>query len=365
MLELKDWAAQAKFPDNPWLVLGKGPSFGRRNEYDLTNFNTFSLNHVVREQRVDVAHIVDIDVVEPCGQALLHNCTWLIMPRCPHVNCFASEYMQLIDWINCIPILAEKERQGKLVTYSLLQELSQDPDPWTIETRYFSSEAALGILAKLGVKTIRSLGIDGGTTYSSNFNDVSKSTLLANHQPSFDLQFARFAEICKRHNLDYMPLSKPSEILNATDSIAVPASTTVDDKIPDISDRSNNDQTTAATPDQVASGAYNHLSTVAKIQKLEGDLRSLRFESRDNNELLYYVTKELSVLSQRLGWANDEIKEYREHILELERQANLLVRSKTWKIGRLFSKPLEILWNKLSLAKTERQAIESNSRISK
>jgi hypothetical protein len=36
-------------PDQPWLILGKGPSFAKRNECDLKRFHTISLNHVVRE----------------------------------------------------------------------------------------------------------------------------------------------------------------------------------------------------------------------------------------------------------------------------------------------------------------------------
>ena len=100
-----------KFPDRPWLVLGKGPSFSRRYEFRLQDYNTFALNHVVREQSVDVAHVIDIEVVEPCANALLYNCNWLIMPRRPHVHCMASDYMTLEDWIQCIPVLAEAEKR--------------------------------------------------------------------------------------------------------------------------------------------------------------------------------------------------------------------------------------------------------------
>ena len=41
-----------------WLILGKGPSFTKRKQFDLTKYYTFSLNHAVRELPVTVAHMM-------------------------------------------------------------------------------------------------------------------------------------------------------------------------------------------------------------------------------------------------------------------------------------------------------------------
>ncbi|MDQ3897656.1 MAG: hypothetical protein M3326_10535, partial [Actinomycetota bacterium] len=76
MIELTEWIASTRFADRPWLVLGKGPTFSRRHEFDLGAHNLMALNHVVTEQQVDVAHVIDVDVVEACGDALLRNCDW-------------------------------------------------------------------------------------------------------------------------------------------------------------------------------------------------------------------------------------------------------------------------------------------------
>ena len=54
----------------PWLILGKGPSFAKRDQFDLKNFQLLSLNHAVREQPVAVAHMIDYDVVEACGESI-------------------------------------------------------------------------------------------------------------------------------------------------------------------------------------------------------------------------------------------------------------------------------------------------------
>jgi len=42
----------------------------------------------VREVKVDLAHIVDIDVAESCATSLLKNCQYLLMPRVPNVSIF-------------------------------------------------------------------------------------------------------------------------------------------------------------------------------------------------------------------------------------------------------------------------------------
>jgi hypothetical protein len=178
MLELKDWVKRGKFAERPWLLFGKGPTFSRRHEFDLESFNKFALNHVVREQKVEVAHIIDIDVIEACGPSLLANCDWLLVPRVPNVKSFPSQYLNIIDWCACLPVLAELNRRERLVTYDFSH--LDNEDPWTVVARYFSSEAAMEILGRMGVKQVRSLGIDGGIGYSQDFEDLKKQTLLAN-----------------------------------------------------------------------------------------------------------------------------------------------------------------------------------------
>lgn len=323
MLELKDWIEEMKFPDRPWLVLGKGPTFSRRYEFRLQDYNTFALNHVVREQTVDVAHVIDIEVVEPCANALLYNCNWLIMPRRPHVHCVASDYMTLEDWIQCIPVLAEAERRGKLVTYSFAHEADPN-DPWIIDARYFSSEVALGILGRMHVKAVRSLGIDGGTNYSKAFADISSNTLLVNGQASFDLQFDRLKELADRFGIDYAPL---------VSSIEHDANTVSSNNI-------------NFSPPQLES--TTRLSAASKVQKLENDLRDARLELMNNNDLLYQVTKELAACSQRLDWCQDEISQYKNRVTELEQALHSVYKSTTWKIGRVVTKPAQVFSKQFS-----------------
>ncbi len=219
MIELSDWIqtiARPGFPHKPWLILGKGPTFSRRSEVDLAEYNTISLNHAVRELHVDVAHIIDIDVVEACAEALLTNCDWLLMPRRPHVRGVAGEVMTLSDWLECMPVLRALDQRGGLVCYELSQAPAP-PDSPVIQARNFSSEAALNILARMNVKTVRSLGVDGGRSYSAAFDDLRDKTLLAYGQPSFDLQFAELERIAATYSIDYRPIFEPMRIFVGTE----------------------------------------------------------------------------------------------------------------------------------------------------
>ena len=76
-----EWFAATRIrTERPWLVFGKGPSFARRGEFDLAPFHSISLNHAVREQPVDIAHIIDADVVDHLGEDLWRNAGHVVMP---------------------------------------------------------------------------------------------------------------------------------------------------------------------------------------------------------------------------------------------------------------------------------------------
>jgi hypothetical protein len=219
--QLTDWISTVRFPDRPWLVLGKGPTFSRRHEFDLGGYNLLSLNHVVNEVKVDVAHIIDVDVVEACAPALATNCDWLLMPRVPHVQSRPS-LRPLEDFVEAIPPLRELDRAGRLVWYNAETGPAYPGSP-VVEVKWFSSEAALGLLAIMGARQVRSLGIDGGQTYSSAFDHLSSSTRLANGLPSFDAQFIEIERIARTRAVDYQPLIEPVRVFVGTDDSQIVA----------------------------------------------------------------------------------------------------------------------------------------------
>ena len=198
-------------PEQPWLVLGKGPSFAKRDQFDLKNFQLLSLNHAVREQPVAVAHMIDFDVVEACGESIGRNATVLVMPWFPHLeNRPGTENLESLARRNST--LNRLNTQGRLLWYnhSLAREMRGNSP--VIPVRFFSSEAVLNLLAAAGVRQVRSLGIDGGNTYSAQFQDLAGKTLLSNQRTTFDVQFGEIAKILMNTGLDYAPLDVQSPV---------------------------------------------------------------------------------------------------------------------------------------------------------
>lgn len=223
MLSLAEWMRIPGWTDRPWLLVGKGPSFARHAGLDLTPFYRMSLNHAVRELAVDVAHFIDLDAVAASADSIRQNAGWLLVPRYPHID-FRPSKEPLEHHVDEVPVLREFARRGRLVWYYHDRPWYEDPrlprpadgGP-VIAVHYFSAEAAVGILAAMGVRTVRTLGIDGGRQYSNRFQDLNRSTCLANGQPSFDNQFLPLHRVVKETAMDFGPLVEPIRVYVGTD----------------------------------------------------------------------------------------------------------------------------------------------------
>lgn len=221
MIDVLTWFKAWDKAHKPFLILGKGPSFSRRRQFDLDKFNTISLNHVIREQKVDIAHIIDIDVVENCADCLLEQASWLLMPLVPHVKCRPTE-MRLSDFVNTLPVLKEFQRQNRLIWYPLWS----GPKVSELETvtGTFSGSVVINLLSKLGVTEIRSIGIDGGNNYDVSFKDLTEATLFKNQHHSFDIQFSEIEESVMNSKINYQAMVEPIRVFIACeDSMMVPA----------------------------------------------------------------------------------------------------------------------------------------------
>ena len=80
ILSIEEWAKKIDINAKEWLLLGKGPSFSEVGAENLSQYFSCSLNHVVREIPVTLAHIIDIDVVLDCANDLEKNAQYLIVP---------------------------------------------------------------------------------------------------------------------------------------------------------------------------------------------------------------------------------------------------------------------------------------------
>lgn len=206
-----EWLQQQGDPTRPWLILGKGPSFSKRQQYDLKGYRLMSLNHVVRELTVEAAHIIDIDVVPVCAEALMTQARVLVMPWFPHV---ANKVGQkpLTDWVEEIPALKQLAAEGRLCWYDLSTSLIRHGPGPVVRATYFSAEAALSVLALAGVPQVRSLGVDGGQQYSTSFEDLNGVSRLNNGHESFDLQFQGMARTIFTTGVDFAPLDMPAPV---------------------------------------------------------------------------------------------------------------------------------------------------------
>lgn len=201
----------------PWLLLGKGPSFDRLPEFELSGFETLALNHVVRERPVTVAHAIDLEVVEQCGDAIERHAGALVMPWRPHTRNgrlasvvtgyparVSDEPLDVLARQH--PVLRRLCAQGRLLWYNLSTDPNPRADGPVVPVRCFSAEAALHLLATSGVRVVRSLGIDGGRQYAAAFDDLTGQTLLANGRRNFDGQFEAIAQTMHRTGVSYAPL---------------------------------------------------------------------------------------------------------------------------------------------------------------
>lgn len=219
MINFFDWVKEC--PDSiakEWLVLGKGPSFRKAERFDLGTYNTISLNHVVKEMEVTISHAIDFEVAVDCQQEIAKNAKFLLLPWRPNVDNKPGEKI-LPELVKEHDFLIKLQKEGRLLWYHL-KLVAYDSKDWQkvmrgklkmggrlmVPATFFSAEAAVNILAQAGINKIRTLGVDGGTTYSKNFDDIKDKTLLANGQKTFDIQFLSIARTIMEKNLDFAPL---------------------------------------------------------------------------------------------------------------------------------------------------------------
>lgn len=207
------FARQPDVTDKAWLILGKGPSFSSRDRFDLSQYKVLSLNDSVREhERVDIAHFVDFDAYERCARTLSQRPDALVvLPWFPHFNNKAGN-TDLVSLSGKHPLLSMLAAEGRLYWYDLNTSAVRHGSYPVLSASFFSAEAALDLLATAGVKRVRSLGIDGGNSYSAEFSDLSNVSLLSNGWKNFDRQFSSFAKVIARTGVDYAPLDMDAPV---------------------------------------------------------------------------------------------------------------------------------------------------------
>jgi Glycosyl transferase family 8 len=213
-------ACGSLFPDQhkPWLILGKGPSFARYERERAAHCYTMGLNHVGAQTQVDLAHVIDIEVIEQCGESLLQTARYVVMPWIPHIRhertlltpkrIMDASGINLEEWAAIHSSIAELAKQRRLLCYNLSTapaKYLRPDDPRVVPVTYFSASAAVELLAQAGYRTIRTLGIDGGSQYAQDFDKLAAANLFANGRTTFDLQFEGITRTIMQHGIDFAP----------------------------------------------------------------------------------------------------------------------------------------------------------------
>lgn len=186
--------------DKPFLILGKGPTFHK----NVKDYTVIGLNHVVREVPVDVAHIIDLEVVEALGQKLL-SARYVVIPANPHINNKVNA-KSLQERIDQIPVLKFLLDAGRLYSYYASTGAKFAPDKAEIvQVRNFSSEAAFNLLVRDGIKVVTFAGVGTGKEYAPEFQDL---TPLTNGRENFDSQIPAILKTAQKNGVTVHGLPK-------------------------------------------------------------------------------------------------------------------------------------------------------------
>ena len=207
MRSVSDWWQDLSHPGRPWLLLGKGPSLDREPLPDADAYHRLTLNHAVTRMPVLAASVVDLQVLDDCGLAIRDNARFLLMPRHPHRD-FKPTPEPLEHWFGQYPLLAGMAAEGRLIWYNFFNAPAHPGAPVVSRGR-FSAEVMVNLLTLLGVRSIRTLGVDGGADYAAGFDEAHR---LANRHRSFDVQWQGISRRVRRYGVDFAPLGTETPI---------------------------------------------------------------------------------------------------------------------------------------------------------
>jgi len=190
------------------LILGKGPSLDRLPDYDTSDFLTIGINHVGANHRVDIAHVIDFSVIDECGDKLYQNAKVLVMPYHPHFGFRPSSHLKLEEISKSHTLLSKFREEGRLYAYNLSTIRYIYGDSPVIKAKYFTSEASVNLCDKLGLKEIRTLGIDGGRERSKEFDHLDN----VNAERGYDAQWQGIRKTIQESKINFGPLGVESPI---------------------------------------------------------------------------------------------------------------------------------------------------------
>lgn len=183
---IDNWIKSISKPNKPFLMIGKGPTLSLESNIQRSKYISIGLNHVSSKYDVDIAHAIDLEVLIECGSEIYKKAKYLLMPWYPNYK-FNPHNKNLQELLNENETIKSFYDSGRLLTYNRANGLSPHPDGGVpVLPRFFSGDTVFQLLSLLNEKKIYSIGVDGGTQYSSEFSNLKS---LENGRSSFDDQF--------------------------------------------------------------------------------------------------------------------------------------------------------------------------------
>lgn len=197
--------------NRPLLFLGKGPSFEMRNKFLLSKFFTIASNHSIRSVKADICSAIDFDVVRTCINEIYQNAKYLMIPWHPHLPeaGYKASSESLIILSKSVPLLSRMIEESRVIIYNLSSAREHNDASKVYTTIINSGDTLFNVFVSNGIKTMYSLGVDGGRSYASDFKDLIP---LENGRKSFDEQDPGIGRICKKTGAEFVRLQNKKEI---------------------------------------------------------------------------------------------------------------------------------------------------------
>jgi hypothetical protein len=186
------------------LIAGKGPSLDWLDNCLDPSEPVISLNHACELIDSKIAHFTDLQALLDCESVLQATEFIVVVPSSPHISGVPTE-LNVLELAREHKAVSDLIFQDRLFVYAG----SNTPNRWRLpefELRYFSIEPAYQLACLLGARRVKTIGIDGGTSYATSVSTRGKKRLLDNGQQSFDRQFIQLEKLKLRHGIPIEPM---------------------------------------------------------------------------------------------------------------------------------------------------------------
>ena len=152
-LHILDWFASHGRARRPWLLAGADADPEAVAAARREGMLVMSLGGAGARIEADLAYVVDAETLAAHGDELEHSAAFVLVPDDLHVAGWAGG-RSLASWAADLPALRRLRDEGRLVRFALW---TGSPDG--VQGDFDSQEVPLRLLAKAGVRQVRSLGV--------------------------------------------------------------------------------------------------------------------------------------------------------------------------------------------------------------